>query len=362
MQLKMKTSELQEMVGKVIHCVSNNKLIPLTSLMSIGVKDNIFTLITTDATNYFYATKPEKVDCEDFEVSVIADTFTKLVQKTTSDETTISIEGKILCVKGNGTYKMELPLDENGSVIKFPKKVNSDFTTMAGTLKVSTVKAIINSNKPSLATNMEMPSLTNYYCGDTVITSDRKRVCRTDIKMFDKPLLITPTLMELLSVVSFEDIVVSYTDEAVIFTTSTDTIYSPLQDGVDTFPVDAINKLVDLSFSSNCRVSRTAILNILDRLALFVGQYDKQGIYMTFTNEGILFSSKKSSGEELIPYITSDNFTPYTCCINIEFLRSQIQSQDSDEIDLYYGSNVAIKLLNKNVTQIIALLEDDRVN
>ena len=62
MELKIKTSELQEMVGKAAKCVSNNKLIPLTSLMSIKVEDNLLTLTTTDATNYFYVSKPEKVD------------------------------------------------------------------------------------------------------------------------------------------------------------------------------------------------------------------------------------------------------------------------------------------------------------
>lgn len=360
MKLKLKTPELQEMVSKVIHCVSNNKLIPLTSLMSISVKDNIFTLATTDATNYFYTSKAEKVDCENFEVSVFADTFSKLVQKTTSDDTTLSIEGQVLCVMGNGTYKLELPLDENGSTIKFPKKITDDFRTDGGVIKVSTVKSIISSNKPSLATNMEFPALTSYYCGEQVITSDRKKICRSGIKMFENPLLITPTLMELLSVVSSEDIQVTITDEDIVFTTPVDCIYAPKTEGVDTFPVDAINKLIDLDFKSVCKVSRSAVLNILERLALFVAPYDKQGIYLTFSNEGILFSSKKSSGEELVPFITSENFEPYTCCINIEFLKSQVASQDSEEITLYYGSEVSIKMVNNNVVQIVALLEDER--
>ena len=37
MTLRIKTSELQAMVSKAIKCVSNNKLIPLTSLVNIRV-------------------------------------------------------------------------------------------------------------------------------------------------------------------------------------------------------------------------------------------------------------------------------------------------------------------------------------
>lgn len=361
MELTIKTSELQEMVGRAIKCVSNNKLIPLTSLMNIKVEDNILTLTTTDATNYFYSTKPEKVDCENFEVSVMADLFTKLVQKTTADTITIVVDGGIMKVKGNGTYTMELPLDENGSVIKFPKKLSDDFTELVGQIKLSTVKNILLANKPSLAVNMDYPALTCYYCGDRVITSDRKKICRNSIKFFDEPQLISAQLMELLGSFNSEDINVTTFDNNLVFSTTTDTIFAPMQDGVETFPVEQIEKLVEQDFISKCKISRSAILNVIDRLSLFVVPYDKHGIYLTFSNEGVMLSSKKSSGQELIPFISSENFAPYTCCIDIEMLRSQIASSDDEDLELYYGSEIAIKITNKNITQIVALLQDDRV-
>ena len=361
MEITIRTSELQDMVSKVIKCSSNNKLLPLTSLMSIKVESNFLTLATTDGTNYFYSKKEDRVDCEDFEVSVMAELFTKLVQKTTAEEIKLTIENGILSVKGNGTYKVELPFDENGNPIKFPKKIKSDFREEAGSIKLSTIKNVINANKPSLAVNMEYPALTCYYCGDSVITSDRKKICDTAIKMFEKPMLITSTLMELLGSVSMEDIEVTLTDDDVVFTSGNDTIYAPITEGVDTFPVEAILGLVKSEFASSCKIAKTSILNIIDRLSLFVSPYDKRGIYLTFSNEGIMLRSKKSSGEELIPFIESNNFNPYTCCIDIEMLRSQIATCEEDTIEIHYGSEIAIKLVNKNIVQIVALLEDDRM-
>lgn len=361
MELTIKTSELQDMVGKVIKCSSNNKLIPITSLMNIKVESNTLTIATTDATNYFYSKKAEKVDCEDIEISVMADLFTKLVQKTTADEIKLEIESGVMNVKGNGTYKVELPFDENGNPIKFPNKISDNFREPAGTIKLSTIKNIINVNKPSLAVNMEFPALTCYYCGDKVITSDRKKICDTDIKVFEKPMLITSTLMELLGSVSDEDIEVTITDADIVFTSNNDVIYAPITEGVETFPVGPITSLVESEFVSSCKVSKSAILNVIDRLSLFVSPYDKHGIYLTFNNEGVILSSKKSSGKELISFIESNNFAPYTCCIDIEMLRSQIATCEDETIELHYGSEIAIKLVNKNIIQIVALLEDDRM-
>lgn len=360
MELTVKTTELQEMVGKAIKCVSNNKLIPITSLMNIKVQNNVLCITTTDAINYFYVNKMDKVDCEDFEVSVLADLFTKLVQKTTSDTITLILDNAILKVKGNGTYTMELPLDENGSIIKFPNKIPNELNE-SGIIKLSTVKTILAANKASLAVNMELPVLTCYYCSSKVVTSDRYKICSTDIKVFENPRLITSSLMELLGVLTSEDISVLTTDDAIIFESALERVYAPITEGVETFPITAIEQLVSQEFTSSCKVSKSAVLNLLERLSLFVSPYDKKGIYLTFTKEGIMFSSKKSSGAELIPYISSTDFKDFTCCIDIEMLKSQIATQDVDELELYYGSDIAIKLVNKNITQIVALIEDDRV-
>lgn len=359
MNLKIKTEVLQEMVSKVSKCASNNKLIPITSLMSIKVKDNTLTLTTTDATNYFYVSAKDKVDCEDFEVSVISDVFTKLIQKTTSQDIVISVEGGILEVKGNGNYKLELPLDD-GNPIKFPSKLPDDgFKNVHEVVKRSSIEKILNYNKPALAIDVSIPACCSYYCGDKVVTTDRFKVCSSDIKLLSNDLLITPPVMELLGVMSEEDISVWYGDDFTVFWTATDVLYSPKTDGIETFPIDALKGLIESDFPSKCKVSKDAVLEMLDRLSLFVSSYDKKAITLSFTNEGILFSSKKSNGTELVPFIESEKFAPYTCDIDIEFLRSQIVVQEGENINLSYGSDIAIKMETGNITQIVALIENE---
>ena len=357
-EIKINTEALQDMVGRVICCSSNNKLIPLTSLMSIKVHNNVLTLTTTDATNYFYVNSKDKVDCEDFEVSVIAELFTRLIQKTTTKEVTLTINNNVLEVKGNGTYKIELPLDENGNAIKFPNKLPDEEPVFDTVIMKSVIDKIINYNKPSLAISVERPVLCSYYCGGVVLSGDREKICCTDIDLLGKKLLITAPLMDLLGVMSEESINVKYADDHTLFWTPTDTIYAPITSGVDAYPADALKGLLDLEIKSMCKVSHTAVMDMLDRLSLFVSSYDKKEITLTFAQDGVLFSSKQSSGTELVPYTESVNFEPFTCGIDIEMFKSQISAQDCESITMYYGHPDFIKMVSGNVTQLVALADD----
>ena len=357
MKFTIKTEELQEMVGRSVQCVTNNKLIPLTSLMSISVNSGVLLLTTTDATNFYYNYSKSKVDCEDFEVSVLADLFTKLIQKTTSENITIEVEGEILKVEGNGTYTFELPLDENG-IIKFPKKLTEGKGEKIGEVTLTKIKEYISTNKASLATGMEFPVLTTYYCGENVVTSDRKKICKNMNKMFDTPILISSVVMELLNSVSSENILVTKKDDAIIYVSENEVIYAPITDDVSTFPISAIDNFIDSAFTSKCTISRVELLDVIERIALFVNSYDKKGIYLTFDNEGILLSSKKSSGKELVKFKDIENFTPYNCCIDVEMLKAQLSSLPSEVITLYYGNDIAVKMEDGNIVQIVALIDE----
>ena len=51
MKLRLETIVLQEMVAKAVKGAANNKMIPITSLMAIELKDNRLVITTTDASN-----------------------------------------------------------------------------------------------------------------------------------------------------------------------------------------------------------------------------------------------------------------------------------------------------------------------
>lgn len=358
MTLKIKTILLQDMVAKSVKGASNNKLLPITSLMAIEVSEGKVILTTTDGMNTLEVA--HNVDCEDFYVCIAVDTFSKLVAKTTSEYISLTLEENSLKVVGNGNYSIELPLDEEGKMIRFPKQtVPEECTSIIMPTKV--FKEVLAINKPALAQTMEMPCLTGYYFQENeVLSTDSYQVCRTAVKSVLADVLVAPETLELLALVQQETVSILQWADKIMFTTDDVTIYGSVLEGKEKYPVSVIKSYLDTSFESKCKLSKAVVLNILDRLSLFISDYDKNAVCLIFSDNRVMFSSKKSNGIETVDYLDKENAKPFTCYADIELLKAQINAQREDTFELWYGENVAIKMVSGNVTQVIALMEDDR--
>lgn len=361
MKLTINTSVLQVLVSRAMKGASCNKMIPLTGLIAIELKDHKLTLTTTDATNYLYV-QEDKVDGDDFYVVVQADIFSKLISRLTCEKVSLELKKHSLTVTGNGEYSIELPLDEEGELIKYPNPLTNFVKGAATEINLSTIKLVLNTAKVSLATTLDIPCYTGYYVGQKIIATDTCQICGIAIKLFEQPALISSEMMNLLDVMTCEKINVYRDADTMMFETPDCIVYGKTMDCLEDFQIDAIDSLLGEEFESVCRLSKNALLQLLDRLALFVGIYDKNGIYLTFTRDGLMITSKQANSSELIKYIESDNFKDFTCCIDIEMLRSLIKANTGDSIEMQYGEDNAIKLTDGNVTQILALLEDDRMD
>ena len=359
MKLTIATEKLKEMVSRAIKGAGNNKLIPLTSLMAIDLKDNVLTLITTDATNYLYIAE-DKVVGEDFYAVVDANILAKLISKMTCENITLEIKTTWLEVKGNGTYKFELPVDENGEYIQYPDPVLKLDLSNAKEFNVnrSTIQVILESIKPALATTLENPCYTGYYMGQSVVATDTYKIANMDINIFDTPKLISAELLDLVSVMTEEKIQVNSVNNDIVFSTHDCTIVGKLMEGIEDFAINPIMDLVNTEFDSVCSVSKNALVQLLDRLSLFVGPYDKNAVHLTFTSSGLQVSSKATNGIEIVSYITSENFADFTCAIDIQMLTQEVKAISNDVIEIHYGEDNAIKMIDGNITIIVALLED----
>jgi len=358
MKFSIKADKFKEMVSRSIKGASCNKLIPLTALMAVELQKKTLTLITTDSTNYLYI-RENKVEGEDFYVTVPVDTFSKLIARMTCETITLEVKNDSLEVSGNGKYLIELPQDENGQMIKFPDPLAKVKATPMGEIQSNTISTILTTAKPALATTLEVPCYTGYYLGDKIIATDTYKICGINERLLKNDCLISPEMMNLLAVMTTEKISVDSKDDILIFSSPDCVVYGPIMDGIEEYQVDAINGLLENNFVSSCRLPKAALLQVLDRLALFVTTNDKDGIFLTFTKDGLIIRSKASSGEELIPYHESKDFKEFVCCINIEYFQSLIKSQVTDMIEIYYGDDNAIKMVDGKVTLIVALIDEE---
>ena len=358
MKLKIKTPILKEVVNKVIKASTNNKMVPLTSLLSIKVKNGMIYAVASDAVNYFEVSA-ECNATEDFEVVLKGDLFSKIVAKTTSDIITLELNDNFLTFTGNGTYKIELPLDEEGQPIKYPVYANMGEIVDHGTIKLSTIKSIVVANKPALAITAEAPYLMNYYCGDSVVSADSFNICINKSAVMSTPVLLSPMVLDLLSVFTAEDIEYDYDGSRIAFTSASMKLYAKPQKGIEEYPIDAILEYENQDSESMCAVSKSVLLGVLDRLSLFISDFDINGVYLNFTTEGVKVTSKNNAGSETIPYTESKNFEPCVCLVSVDALKKQVNARSGDILYIQYGLPNALKFVDKDITHIVALLGDE---
>lgn len=358
MKLTIKTTTLQNLVAKAVKGASNNKMIPLTSLMCIELTNGDLVLTTTDASNTLQV-KESKISGDEFYVVVEVETFAKLVAKTTKENITLELDNadNKLIFTGNGKYELELPIDEEGRLVKYPTLVQFIEEEYTDTVKLSTIKTILSTAKSALSTSLDNPCYTGYYIGENLIATDTFKICGMGIRVLKSDALISAEMMDLLDVMDEEDIRVYREGNRIAFETSNCKVTGYMLEGIDEYAVEPITGLLSTEFDSRCSVSKDELLQTLDRMSLFVSPYDKNEINMTFTNKGIVISNKKSNSSELVEYRTSENFKDFTCQIKIEMLASQVKAHTTDSVDISYGLDNCIKITEGNVIQVIALVE-----
>lgn len=354
--LTIKTTKLQEMVARAMKGVGNNQLNPLTTMISILCSDGKLVLTTTDFTNYLFVST-ELDGTDDFYAVINADQFGKLIARTTTEDINLSIEDKGLRVKGNGSYVIPMEYD-NGEVVQYPNPLNTVVDmTKVGDISLGTVKTVLSAVKPALGVKNVEPCYVNYFFGDKIMATDTFKINALGVGVVENPLLLAPELIDLLDVLT-EDAEIYSNGERVKFVTDDCVVYGAVVQGIEDFSVDAISNLVSKEYPSKCKVAKTALLQLIDRLSLFVGEFDDGVALISFNKDNLCITSKKSDGVETLPYIEANVTEETTGAISLEQLKAQARVQTSDAVEICFGDPKSIKVIDggNKVTSIIALI------
>lgn len=352
--LQIKTTKLQEMLSRAIKGAGNNKLLPITELLTLELKDSKFTITTTDNTNYLYVT--ENIQGDDFYVCVGIDKFPKLIARMTCENVSLDLKDNYLEVKGNGTYQIDIQLDENGSMVQFPNPLSEiKLDNQIGTLSLAKVKSILTAIRPALATSVALPQYMNYYVGDAVTATDTYKISSMATKIFETPRLISAETMDLLDTMIDDNINIYADDNRLIFQAEHGTLFGYTADGIQSYGIAAIMNYINKDYPSNCKISKVDIIQLLDRISLFVDYLDNDVIGFRFEEDGIAITSKKLSGSEKIPYISCNNFVPCNGEVILSRLYTQIKAQSGDVIEMHFGDEKSIKMKDGDSTLIVAL-------
>ena len=359
MNLTVNTQLLKSMVNKVIKGAGMNRSLPITNMMLIDAQDGTLNLLTTDGAITFVVRSTKCEINEPFYVVVPIDIFSKLVSKTTCEVISLTLEDSNLMIKGNGNYKIALPMDEEG-LVRFPKPEIIGTEAENRVVKNSFIKSVVNTNKASTAKTLDVPCLTGYYINrEFVVSSDENNACYNKINLLNDETLLAAKVLDLVSLSDCEDINYTRVENKIMFFADDFSLFTQELEGKDIFPVAPLLELYyTAQFKSSCRVPKILLQSVIDRLMLFIEPYDKNAATFTFTQNGLQISSRKMSSIEIVNYTASEGFEPFIANIDISSLKPQIDAYNGEEIEIWYGLSSALKLQSGNITQIIALLEE----
>jgi DNA polymerase III sliding clamp (beta) subunit (PCNA family) len=358
--MKVETKELQKMLGKVMKGVINNKIIPITSLIGIKYLDGELSITAFDEYNYIQVFI-DNVSGEDLEVTIPAYLFNNLIQKMTCKEIDITMDDSVLHIKGNGKYKIELPIDETGDLISYPEIPEVE-PKESGVIKKTTIDSMLNVNKACLAKNEAQKCFRGYHVSKgNVITGDTRIAAVNPKKIFKDSYLFCPEALELLSVIEDKEIEYERNEDIILFKSDNVYIYTVEQEDEEKFPYKEIKEFFNnLEELQSCTLNKSEILGVLDRVSLFVNEMDESAIELVFDVKGVSIKSKQNTGAEVIQYKEKKKKNkPFSCIVNLNQLRTIISIQTEDDFDLYYGDSSCLKVVSKDIKFLISLVEED---
>lgn len=354
MNINLNTQEIKRAVSKVLKGAGNNNLIYMTTLLGIEKIADKLILKSTDGNNHIHININIENSIDDFKITVPIDTFSKLINKMTCKTTEFILDNNTLIIKGNGTYNIKLPVNGEGRIAQF---INYNFN--ANNIEITKINTkllidILTVNKPACAETLERPYLTGYYFGDKAISTDGVKASIYDLNIFNKPILFTSDILDIIKIIDDEEIQIEYNNEQVKIRTDTITIFSQQIDNKDSYPTNDTLSLVDIPFKSNIKVDKKLFLEALDRLNLFVEVYDANSVKLLFLNDCLTIINQKSTAQEIIPYIDEVNADIFECITDINMIINNVKVLNDTNINIHYGQTSCIKFVSNKIIKIIA--------
>lgn len=354
MEIKLKTQLLQDLVNKSVKGMGANKMLPITEMIGININGPRISLLSTDGSNKVEVIGTIEGNSESIQVAVAGKTFANLVQKTTTENVTLVFEDNKLTVKGNGTYTFPLSIDEDDDLVKMSSIDIEGLETKEVLSK--DLKQSYDINKESVALTMETPAFSGfYYDKDGAITTNSLKVSYVKNSLFNNPVLLFKSFAALFELIEEETVKVAENNSSVFVITPTLIMKGQKKTEILEFPTDQIKALLNTEITHQVRVNKQALLNLLERIALFITPYDKNNIRIDFTKDGMRVWTIDGNSNELLPYISSEDPIENTMKVDITSFKALVSSNPDEELLIHYGHSDIVKMTFGMTVQALAL-------
>lgn len=355
MKFKIETVKLISMLDDVRKGVGNSKIMPITGYLLFEIDKGQLSITATDLTNFITRSAGE-VEGEDGSIVIHAGSIINLASKTTKNEMQFKVIDNYVEVKGNGTYKVEM-LDEEYPTYEFNGEADKH------EIDVDRLKNAFKVNKPSVSKEMLTPVLSGYRVGDKMITTDGIKMAINQAELLDEiEFLSTQQMADLIAVIKEKTATIQKDGTKILITAGDVIIFGNELEGISDYP--DITPLLDLEHEGNVLIDKKELMRILERLSIFADPFENNGVTMIFKKDKLELSDLKRKSIETVEYIEVVKMpeTVVDVSVNIEYFKELIDVLEDDEVNLFYGEGLPLKMEENEVTEILSAMELDEEN
>lgn len=351
MKFKISTAKMNTILGKLGKGVGNSKILPITEYLRLELVDGNLRMTATDSSN-FIDQMVDGVEGENGIAVVKADRLIKLVSKTTKPEVEFELTETHLEVRGNGVYKVEL-FETN----EYPEyKFNEESQGVA--VKTEELKKLFATNKSAIASEMLLPCLTGYKIGSEAVTTDGVKMCLNSTAILPNGEILVPQkLADLLQVITADEVYIQVDGNNLLFTADRTIIFGPQLDGIEEFP--DISGVMGIPYEQSAVVTRSSLVEALDRVSLFIDNTTNYGVKFTFKEDGLHVNDLKDKTVEAVAYVQKSLTEETELMFNINYLNDLLGASGAENVTLHFGAELPLKIQEEAAILILSTMSPE---
>lgn len=367
----IRIEEIQSACSKILAAVDSNSVSALTETLQLSTRGKELFLNVTN-NEYFAKVKLEMKEPVEFNATVNANLFLKLISQITTETIELSVTETALILKGNGTYNLPLIFDGD-KLMELPEIIINNPTTNFS-IDSSILQSILQFNSKELSKGIiSRPIQKLYYMDELGAITFTTGACVNSFSL-EKPVkvLLNDRLVKLFKL--FKDGPVNFTlgydtlADGVIQTKvrfesediSLTAILSCDDTMLQSYPVNAVRARANSDYPYSVNISREQLIQTINRLLLFTsanGARDIINPYSTFEfkpDRVVVWDTHHENFEEVFYTNTRCEVEDaYTTMFDFKDFRTTLENCSEQYVTLNFGDEQALVVARGNVRVVI---------
>lgn len=370
---KIKTEKLLQFLNNAGKVSTNNPRIPVSSLLQLKFSENGFELIAGNGRDILVQKDNSVSFTQDLSIGINAETFSSLISKIYDEYIEIKFDATnrtINVIADDGVFKLPEKYEINtGEALSFP--IDKTFDTIptisinAEDLRKKITKMIVFS-----AENNVRSELCGLYLTDKIYATDADTFVLIDNipELANYTLFIAKDLATIISNLDFGSKAqigllngdntdfVKYIKLVNENQTMTLYAYAREESEYNDYPVDAMNDLANVDYSSSFKFNRSRLINNLEKANLFTTQIDKDSFYLAAMSGNLNIKTINGSSSANMNIISNENIDIKNKLDLNNFIKVLRQFESEEIVFKFNKENLSIIAVEDTENKIAAII------